>query len=66
MAVINTVDEPLHRIRVKLYQNYLTRTQGKYIARTGDEASLSVEHVHAAAKNRGAFNKASAAGPQVS
>jgi hypothetical protein len=55
MAAINNVDEVLHRIRVKLYPNYLPKVEGAYIARTDNEASLSVEEVCAALKNRGGF-----------
>jgi hypothetical protein len=55
MAIINSVNEVLHRIRVKLYPNYLTRIEGAYIARTDNEASLSIEAVCAALKNRGGF-----------
>jgi hypothetical protein len=38
---------------VKLYPNYLTTVEGKYIARTNNEASLSIEDICAALKNRG-------------
>jgi hypothetical protein len=55
MAIINNVTEVLHRIRVKLYPNYLPRVEGAYIARTDSEASLSIEQVCAALKNRGGF-----------
>jgi hypothetical protein len=55
MAIINDVTEVLHRIRVKLYPNYLPRVEGAYIARTDNEASLSIEDVCAALKNRGGF-----------
>jgi len=55
MAIINNVNEVLHRIRVKLYPNYLPDVEGRYIARTNNEASLSVEQVCAALKNRGGF-----------
>ena len=41
MAIINKVNEVLHRIRAKLYPNYLQAVEGAYIARTDDEASLS-------------------------
>jgi len=34
MAIINNVTEVLHRIRVKLYPNYLPTAEGAYIART--------------------------------
>ena len=55
MAIINNVNEVLHRIRVKLYPNYLPSVEGQYIARTNNEASLSIEQVCAALKNRGGF-----------
>jgi hypothetical protein len=45
----------LHRIRVKLYPNYLPGVEGAYIARTDSEASLTIEQVCAALKNRGGF-----------
>jgi hypothetical protein len=55
MALINAVNEVFHRIRVKLYPNYLPQVEGAYIARTDNEASLTVEQVCAALKNRGGF-----------
>ncbi|MDR2418029.1 MAG: DUF4469 domain-containing protein [Treponema sp.] len=55
MAVINDVTEVLHRIRVKLYPNYLGKGEGAYIARSKAEAPLSIEEICAAAKNRGGF-----------
>jgi hypothetical protein len=55
MAGLNTVAEVLHRIRVKLYPNYLPKVEGEYIARTDSESMLSVEQVCAALKNRGGF-----------
>jgi hypothetical protein len=45
MAVINNVNEVLHRIRMKLYPNYLHNVEGAYLARTDNEASLGVEEV---------------------
>ena len=51
----NTANEKLHRIRVKLYPNYLQSVPGAYIARTNNEASLSIEDICAALKNRGGF-----------
>ncbi|MDR1215912.1 MAG: DUF4469 domain-containing protein [Treponema sp.] len=53
MAVVKTVRR--HRIRVKLYPNYLPRVVGLYIARTDNEASLTIEEVCAALKDRGGF-----------
>ncbi|MDR1252598.1 MAG: DUF4469 domain-containing protein [Treponema sp.] len=55
MAVIDDVPEVLHRIRARLYPNYLTTVEGAYVARTDDEAALSIEKVCAAMKNRGGF-----------
>jgi hypothetical protein len=55
MAVIDDVTEVLHRIRARLYPNYLTTVEGAYIARTDDEAALTIEKVCAAMKNRGGF-----------
>jgi hypothetical protein len=45
MAIINPVNGMLHRIRVKLYPNYLPHVGGPYIARTDNEASLTMEEV---------------------
>jgi len=55
MAIINNVTEVLHRLRVKLYPNYLPTAEGAYIARTDSEASLNIEQVCAALKNRGGY-----------
>jgi hypothetical protein len=55
MSIIDNVNEVLHRIRVKLYPNYLSTVEGAYIARTDNEASLNIEEVCAALKNRGGF-----------
>ncbi|MDR2632488.1 MAG: hypothetical protein LBC51_02560 [Treponema sp.] len=55
MAIINNINEVLHRIRVKLYPNYLPGVVGAYIARTDNEATLTIEDICAALKNRGGF-----------
>ena len=55
MPIINNIQEVLHRIRVKLYPNYLPNVEGKYIARTDSEASLNVQQICAALKNRGGY-----------
>ncbi|MDR1220842.1 MAG: DUF4469 domain-containing protein [Treponema sp.] len=55
MAIIKSARGVLHRIRVKLYPNYLANVEGAYIARTDSEASLSIEEVCAALKIRGGF-----------
>ncbi|MDR1837407.1 MAG: DUF4469 domain-containing protein [Treponema sp.] len=53
--IITNVREHLHRIRAKLYQNNLKGIEGKYLARTANEASLKIDDVCAALKNRGGF-----------
>jgi hypothetical protein len=55
MAIINDITEVMHRIRAKLYPNYLHGVEGKYIARVQAEAPLTIEDVAAAAKNRGGY-----------
>jgi hypothetical protein len=55
MALITGINEVLHRIRVKLYPNYLPQIEGAYIARTDNEAALSVEQVCAALRDRGGY-----------
>jgi hypothetical protein len=55
MAILDDIQGVMHRIRIKLYPNYLPSVEGTYIARTDSEASLSVEQVCAALKNRGGF-----------
>ena len=55
MALINEINEVLHKIEAKLYPNYLGKGEGAYVARSKAEAPLSLEDVCAAAKNRGGF-----------
>ncbi|MDR2793574.1 MAG: hypothetical protein LBB61_07905 [Treponema sp.] len=55
MAIINQVNEVLHRIRVKLRPNYLPNGEGTYTAFTDNDAALSVEETCASLKNRGGF-----------
>jgi hypothetical protein len=55
MAANNGLKDVLHSIKVKLYKNNLNNVDGRYIARTDNESSLSVEEVCAALKNRGGF-----------
>jgi hypothetical protein len=55
MAVMNEVTEVLHRIKAKLYPNYLGKGEGAYVARSRAEAPLSIEDICASAKNRGGF-----------
>ena len=53
--IINNSKEVLHRIRVKLHPVLLPGIEGKYLARTVNEASLTVEQVCTALKSRGGF-----------
>jgi hypothetical protein len=55
MAIINEINEVLHKIEAKLYPNYLGKGEGAYVARAKAEAPLSIEDICAAAKNRGGF-----------
>jgi hypothetical protein len=55
MGIKGNLDDVLHGIRVKLYPNYLPNTEGRYIAKTENEAYLSVERICAAMKTRGGF-----------
>jgi hypothetical protein len=55
MELLKNASEVLHRVRVKLYPNYLPGAEGSYIARTNSEATLSIEQVCAALKTRGGF-----------
>jgi hypothetical protein len=56
MSDIYAVKEKMHKMRAKLYPSYLPGTEGKYIARTANEASVSIEEICAAMKNRGGFD----------
>ncbi|MDR2793070.1 MAG: DUF4469 domain-containing protein [Treponema sp.] len=55
MAIIDPVNETLHRIRVRLVPNNLIGVEGAYIAFTINEACLGIEDVCASLKNRGGF-----------
>jgi len=48
-----TKETLLHRIRVKLYQNFLKPVNGAYIARTDSEKIISMEEVCNSLKTRG-------------
>jgi hypothetical protein len=45
----------LHNVEVELYPNFLPDSEGAYIARTTSEASLTIEQICAALKERGGF-----------
>lgn len=55
MGLTNNIDDVLHKIKVYLYPNYLPKAEGRYIARTENEASLNVSMICAAMKNRGGY-----------
>jgi hypothetical protein len=55
MAGLTADNEILHRIRVKLYQNYLPKVEGEYIARTDSERTLSIDEICDAMKTRGGY-----------
>jgi hypothetical protein len=52
---IDELVKVFHRIRVKLYPNYIPGIEGKYIARTASEKTLSVKEVCDAMFLRGGF-----------
>ena len=45
----------MHRIRVKLYPNHLPEGKGTYFARTDSEATIDIDQVCAAMRERGGF-----------
>jgi len=55
MSLTYGAKQVLHRIRVKLYPNYLPGHESTFIARTDSEAVLSIEEVCTAYRNRGGF-----------
>ena len=55
MGFFNNITGELHRIKVKLYPNYLPQSEGAYIARTNNESCLSIEKICAAMKSRGGY-----------
>ena len=55
MPSINNLNMIFHKIRVKLYPNYLKNGGGAYIARTINEKTLFIEDVCAAMKTRAGF-----------
>ena len=55
MSDVYQVKEKMHKMRAKLYPSYLPGTEG-YIARTTNEASVTIEDICASMKNRGGFD----------
>jgi hypothetical protein len=56
MSDVYAVKEKLHKMRAKLYPSYLPGTEGKYIARTTNEATVTVEEICADAVKRGGYD----------
>jgi len=56
MSDIYQVKEKMHKMRAKLYPSYLPGTEGGYIARTSNEASVTIEDICASMKNRGGYD----------
>jgi hypothetical protein len=54
-ALINSIVEQLHRIRVWLYPNHLPKAKKPFIARAENEQILGVDKVAAALKNRSGY-----------
>jgi hypothetical protein len=55
MAITNNIDDVLHKIKVYLHPNHLPKIEGRYIARTENEDSLTISKICAAMKNRGGY-----------
>lgn len=52
---INDLSMILHRIRVRLYPNYLQNVEGSYIARTDNERTLDIKDICTIMKTRAGF-----------
>ena len=55
MNLAYNIAQVMHKIRVKLYPNYLPGQENTFIARTDSEAVLNIEQVCAALRDRGGF-----------
>jgi hypothetical protein len=55
MGILNNFDDVLHRIKINLHPSYLPNVDGRYIAKTENEATLNISKICAAMKNRGGF-----------
>jgi len=56
MSSVYEVSERMHKMRAKLYPNYLPGAGGTYIARTTNEAAVTVEDICASMKNRAGYS----------
>jgi hypothetical protein len=55
MPNIYSINEKMHKLRVKLYPNYLPGGEGTYIARTLNEAAVTIEDICAAMIKRAGY-----------
>jgi len=55
MSLLYGVSQVMHRIKVKLYPNYLPGGDGTFLARTNSEAALSIPQICAALCERGGY-----------
>jgi hypothetical protein len=55
MSLLYGVSQVMHRVKLKLYPNYLPGGEGTFLARTDSEATISVEQNCAAMRDRGGF-----------
>ena len=55
MNLIYGIKQVMHKIRVKLYPNYLPGYEGTFIARTDSEALLDIKQICASMYERGGF-----------
>jgi hypothetical protein len=55
MSNIYEVSERMHKIRAKLYPNYLPGSEGTFIARTANEAAVTIEDICASMKKRAGY-----------
>jgi hypothetical protein len=52
---LKTVENKVHKIRVKLHPSFLPKTEGTFMARTVNEASLTIDEICDSLVNRGGF-----------
>jgi hypothetical protein len=52
---IGDLKDILHKIKAKLYPNYLTHADGAYLAHVDNEATLNIEDICTTLKNRGGY-----------
>jgi hypothetical protein len=55
MSLIYGTETPMHRMRVKSYPNYLPGMENTFLTRTDSEATLDIEQVCAALRDRGGY-----------